>query len=141
MTQEDAWALPLPPAELLAWAWQRWEVEVMHRELKSGFGLGDQQQWHPRIAALVTQCVVWTYAMLVLAAQETWGTGPPPAASRWHRGRRWTPREAVSCVREELWRGHVGPMEAIPPVIPSTPAENPVETAGWPAWLRTLHAL
>jgi hypothetical protein len=74
--------------DLVHWAWQRWEVEVMHRELKCGFGLGDQQQWHPTSAALVPQWVVWTYAMLVLAAQETWGTGPPPAASRWHRGRR-----------------------------------------------------
>lgn len=39
------WQLPLSVAELLAWAWQRWEVEVMHRELKSSCGLGDQQAW------------------------------------------------------------------------------------------------
>ena len=37
------WDLSLPVDELLAWAWQRWEVEVMHRELKSSFGLGQQQ--------------------------------------------------------------------------------------------------
>jgi hypothetical protein len=24
----------------LFWAWQRWEVEVAHRKLKSNFGLG-----------------------------------------------------------------------------------------------------
>ena len=44
---QDTWRLPLPVAELLAWAWQRWEVEVLHRELKSGFGLGEQQATTP----------------------------------------------------------------------------------------------
>jgi hypothetical protein len=29
------WQLPLPVATLLFWAWQRWEIEVAHRELKS----------------------------------------------------------------------------------------------------------
>jgi hypothetical protein len=138
---KGTWMVPDAVPDLVRWAWQRWEVEVMHRELKSGFGLGDQQQWHPCSAALVPQWVVWTYAMLVLAAQETWGTGPPPAASRWHRGRRWTPREAVSCVRQELWSGQVGPREVIPTLRPPNPAANPVDTPGWPAWLRTLHAL
>jgi hypothetical protein len=29
--ERGSWGLPLPVAELLGWAWQRWEVEVMHR--------------------------------------------------------------------------------------------------------------
>lgn len=41
--QGDQWVLPLPIEDLLAWAWQRWEVEVAHREMKSGFGLGEKQ--------------------------------------------------------------------------------------------------
>lgn len=33
------WVLPLPLETLLFWAWQRWEVEVAHREVKTTFGL------------------------------------------------------------------------------------------------------
>lgn len=29
---EERWVLPFPAAELLAWMWQRWEIEVAHRE-------------------------------------------------------------------------------------------------------------
>ncbi|HSK83314.1 MAG TPA: hypothetical protein VK902_07890 [Rubrobacter sp.] len=42
------WVLPYPAHELLTWAWQRWEVEVCHREMKSGFGLGEAQWLGPR---------------------------------------------------------------------------------------------
>ena len=45
-----AWQLPLPVEQLLFWAWQRWEVEVAHRELKSNFGLGHKQCWQPAAA-------------------------------------------------------------------------------------------
>ena len=140
-TPKGAWVLPDPVTELVRWAWQRWEVEVMHRELKAGFGLGDQQQWSPVSAALVVPWVVWTYAVLVLAAHETWGTDPPPAASRWHRGRRWTPREALSTVRQETWTGQLLDGGPGSPGMVDIPGENPTPGTGWPAWLRTLHAL
>ena len=32
------WRLPVSEEELVYWQWQRWEVEVSHREMKSGFG-------------------------------------------------------------------------------------------------------
>ena len=51
------WALPLPVETLLFWAWQRWEIEVCHRELKTSFGLGDKQCWNP-LAAL--RSVQWS---------------------------------------------------------------------------------
>ncbi len=41
------WHLPLPVETLLAWLWQRWELEVAHREMKSGFGVGEKQCWNP----------------------------------------------------------------------------------------------
>jgi hypothetical protein len=100
-----AWVLPYPAADLLAWAWQRWEVEVMHRELKSGLGLGQQQAWHPVAAVTTTQWVVWTYAMLMLAGYHAWGWSASPTATRWYRGRRWTVRDVLTAVRSELWRG------------------------------------
>lgn len=106
---EDAqgqWALPLPLADLLGWAWQRWEVEVMHRELKSGFGLGDAQAWSAGGAMGTTAWVLWTYALVILVAYEVWGLGPAPGPDlgRWYRPRRWAIGRVRQEVRAELWQ-------------------------------------
>jgi hypothetical protein len=99
------WVLPLPLTELLGWAWQRWEVEVMHRELKSGFGLGDQQAWSASGALGSTAWVLWTYALVILAAYAVWGLGPAPGPDlgRWYRPRRWAIGRVRQEVRAELW--------------------------------------
>jgi hypothetical protein len=107
------WSLPLPVADLVAWAWQRWEVEVMHRELKSGFGLGQQQAWSPSAAALVIPWVVWLYATLMLAGYLAWGWEQAARQAVWQRRRRWTVRDVVQAVQQELW--HL-PDVPIPPV-------------------------
>ncbi len=43
-------ACRFPIATLLAWLWQRWEIEVAHREMKSGLGVGEKQCWNTRSA-------------------------------------------------------------------------------------------
>lgn len=48
--------LPLPAPELLAWLWQRWELEVAHREMKAGFGVGQKQCWNRRSAVCNGAC-------------------------------------------------------------------------------------
>ena len=98
------WVLPASVAEVVAWAWQRWEVEVMHRELKSGFGLGEQQAWSPLAASLVIPWVVWLYAALMLAGYLAWGWEPASRQARWQRQRRWTARDVAVAVQQELWR-------------------------------------
>lgn len=104
--ERGRWDLPLPVAELLAWAWQRWEVEVMHRELKSGFGLGDQQAWSAAGAVTTTAWVLWAYAALILAGYRCWGLGqaPGPDVGRWWRPRRWSIGRLLQTVRAELWQ-------------------------------------
>ncbi len=106
MTSEDEWTVPLPLSELLAWAWQRWEVEVMHRELKSGFGLGEQQAFSDQGAATVIPWMLWVYALLILTGYHCWGLGPGdlPALGRWWRPRRWSVGQLLHGVRQELWQ-------------------------------------
>jgi hypothetical protein len=106
MTQEDTWDLPIPLAELLAWAWQRWEVEVMHRELKSGFGLGQQQAFSDQGAAQVVPWVVWVYALLILTGYRTWGlgSGTGPDLGGWSTPRRWSIGRLRQELRQELWQ-------------------------------------
>jgi len=104
--QDDQWVLPLPAAEVLAWAWQRWEVEVCHRELKSGFGLGEMQCWGVISTVLATQWQAWLYGVLVLAGYRTWGlTGSPftPPARWWGGAPRWSLGTLWRGYRQALW--------------------------------------
>lgn len=102
------WVLPLPVADLLFWAWQRWEVEVAHRELKSNFGLGNKQCWQPTAAVLSVQWSAWVYALLLLAGYRCWGlTGAPAVPTRWWRGSgRWSLNTLWRGYRAALWGDH-----------------------------------
>lgn len=106
MTSEDEWDLVLPLCELLAWSWQRWEVEVMHREIKSGFGLGEQQAFSDQGAATVIPWMVWVYALLILTGYLNWDLGPGtvPDLGRWHHARRWSCGRLWQGLRKELWQ-------------------------------------
>lgn len=99
------WVLPLPIELLLAWLWQRWEIEVAHREMKSGLGVGEKQCWQIRSAVLSVQWSVWVYAVLLLAGYRTWGLcGGPATPARWWPGaKRWSFNTLWRSYRSELW--------------------------------------
>lgn len=105
VAQDGAWQLPLPITTLLAWLWQRWELEVTHREMKSGLGVGEIQCWSQRGAVLSVQWSVWFYAVLLLTGYRTWGlVQGPPALGRWRRhARRWSISTLLRGFRAELW--------------------------------------
>lgn len=109
-TQDELgnWVMPLPVETLLFWAWQRWELEVAHRELKSNFGLGNKQCWQPDAAILSVQWSAWLYAVLLLAGYRTWGlTGSPQVPTRWWRGSgRWSLNTLWRGYRSALWGNH-----------------------------------
>ena len=106
--KDGQWTLPLPLETLLFWAWQRWEVEVAHRELKSAFGLGEKQSWHPEGAVRTVQWSAWVYAVLVLAGYRAWGLqGGPRSPARWWRGGgRWSLNTLWRAYRAAWWGGH-----------------------------------
>lgn len=132
MPDQAGWRLPLSDTELLEWAWQRWELEVTHRELKSGLGLGEKQCWNKHSAILSVQWSAWVYAVLVLAGFRTWGLfdGPRPPGRWWHGASRWS--------LTTLWRGYRS-------ALWGTPQFRAVWTAtgdNWQkkeAWLAGLH--
>lgn len=89
---DGTWELPVSIEDLLFWAWQRWELEVTHREMKTDFGVGDKQCWNDLSAVRSVQWGAWVYAVLVLAGYRTWGlSGSPPLTTAWWSGaRRWS---------------------------------------------------
>lgn len=108
LDEAGAWTLPLPVDQLLFWTWQRWEVEVAHRELKSNFGLGNKQCWQPMAAILSVQWSAWVYALLLLAGYRAWGlTHAPAVPTRWWRGSgRWSLNTLWRGFRTALWGAH-----------------------------------
>lgn len=100
-----AWVLPMPAENLIFWAWQRWEIEVCHRELKTTFGLGDKQCWNPEAAVASVQWSAWVYALMVLAGYETWGLcDAPQVPTGWWRGNgRWSFNTLWQSFRAALW--------------------------------------
>lgn len=117
------WTMPYPAEELLCWAWQRWEVEVCHREMKTGFGLGEAQCWGPRSAVLCVRWGAWVYGVLVLAGFRAWGLGRGPIRppGRWWCGAgRWSLGSLWRGYRAELWGA-----EEFRPIFAPT-------GAGWP---------
>ena len=102
---DGPWQLPVPIETLLAWLWQRWELEVAHREMKSGFGVGEKQCWNPRSSISSVQWNVWVYALLLLSAYRTWGLlHAPPIPTRWWSGaQRWSFNTLWRQFRSAFW--------------------------------------
>jgi hypothetical protein len=105
-TAAGAWVLPAPVETVLRWAWQRGEVEGMHRERKSSGGRGSPQAGSPIAAQPVIPWVVWTYAVLILTGYRVWGLarGPVPDLGRWWQARRWSLSRLWQGLRQELWQ-------------------------------------
>lgn len=104
--EDGRWKLPLALDEVVVWLWQRWEVEVAHREMKSGVGVGEMQCWNRVSAVATVQWGMWLYGTCVLAGYRTWGIcGGPQPAGRWRK-------EAGRWSFTTLWRSvRVGLME------------------------------
>jgi hypothetical protein len=103
---KDVWSLPLPLAHLLAWLWQRWELEVAHRQMKSGLGLGEKQCWNDKATLSTVQWSAWVYALMMLAGFRAWGNDcalKPPGL--WQpTPRRWSFNTVWRGVRTEMWQ-------------------------------------
>jgi hypothetical protein len=108
LDEQGQCVLPLPVKTLLFWAWQRWEIEVCHRELKSNFGLGQKQCWNPIAAVASVQWSAWVYALMLMAGYRTWGlANAPPVPTRWWRGSgRWSLNTLWRGFRAALWGDH-----------------------------------
>lgn len=116
---DGSWKLPHPVPTLLAWCWQRWEIEVTHRELKTGFGVGQGQQWNQHSAFMYVRWQVAVYSVLVMAAYQCWRLEPDPnrQASPWWRGSgRWSLDQVRQAFRREI-----GGLAEFRPVWTGTP--------------------
>ncbi|MCB0061758.1 MAG: hypothetical protein KDE19_06580 [Caldilineaceae bacterium] len=104
--KNGVWSLPLPVPLLLALLWQRWELEVAHRQMKTGLGLGEKQCWNDAATVATIQWSVWIYALIMLSGYRVWKheTGPH-APGLWRKpNQRWSFTVVCQSLRRELWQ-------------------------------------
>lgn len=65
--------LTTPVEKLIQAYFDRWEIEVNHRDQKSMFGVGEAQVWSEPAALRLPQFLVAVYAMLLLASLLSYG--------------------------------------------------------------------
>jgi hypothetical protein len=94
------------PRRLLQIYFDRWQIEVNHREEKDTLGVGQAQLWNPIGVPKQPALVVAAYSALMLAALKTFGPqrGPAYAAlPRWRRGaKRPSCLDLITLLRKEV---------------------------------------
>ncbi len=115
------------PAEDLVQAYlNRWQIEVLHRDLKDGLGVGQVQAWSDKTNDKIHGAQVATYSMLSLAVLRTFEgrrTAAFPELPLWRKGRapaRPSRHEVITLLRNELLKsGFFAPPD--PPHPPKMP--------------------
>ena len=96
------------PASAIQHYFHRWQIEVNHRDVKDGFGVGDAQVRHPRSVSRQFNFHALLSSMLALAGLDAYGYGrtnnyaPRP---KWRNDPRSRPSaiDLKSQLRQELW--------------------------------------
>lgn len=120
------------PAQALIQAYlDRWQIEVLHHDLKSGLGLGQAQVWSDESVPRLHPAVVAAYAMLTLAALDCLGpqrVAAFPPLPLWRRRRpqlRASQADLITLLRNDL--AHHGPLRP-----PAPPRRDTIPLAtGW----------
>lgn len=105
----------VPLADLLQEYLWRWDIEVNFRDEKGLLGVSEAQVRSPAAVRRQPACAVAAYALLLLAAHQTYGPDRlPPAVplAKWRRReppRRPTTGLLINQLRVELWSRHLRP--------------------------------
>lgn len=94
------------PKQLLQIYFDRWQIEVNHREEKDTLGVGQAQLWNPVAVPKQPALVVASYSALLLASLKTFGPerGAPYAAlPKWRRNaKRPSCLDLVALLRKQV---------------------------------------
>ncbi|MCC5841856.1 MAG: transposase [Opitutales bacterium] len=93
----------------------RWDIEVNHRDEKSILGVGQAQVRNPHSVQNIPASAVAAFAMLHLAAIQTYGQGGQPTAitpPKWRNAKkkkRPSTQDLINELRRELWAQAIRP--------------------------------
>lgn len=127
--------LTSPAADLVQAYLDRWQIEVLHRDLKNGIGVGQVQVWNEEANDKVHGAQVATYSMLCLASIRAFDgrrTGDFPELPRWRKGRppsRPSQHDLITMLRNDLLCfGRLTPPNGTKPKLPKGWALSARET-------------
>jgi hypothetical protein len=93
------------PRQLIQIYFDRWQIEVNHREEKDTLGVGQAQLWNPRGVPRQPVLVVAAYSALLLAALQAFGPARGPAYAALPKWRRHAKRpsclDLITLLRNE----------------------------------------
>ena len=104
--------LRIPAQDLIEMYFDRWEIEVNHREEKSFFKIGDGQQQTPQSVSHWIPWMVALYSILILSSIRAYGlhhsTGPYRPIAKWQRkkSQRPTINDRIILFRQEVLDHH-----------------------------------
>lgn len=107
--------LTSPADELIQAYLDRWQIEVLHRDLKSGLGVGQVQAFSHEANEKVHGAQVAAYSMLNLAGLEAFAGGRTdefPELSAWRKRRpplRMSQHDLITMLRNEFAKGREFP--------------------------------
>jgi hypothetical protein len=108
--RDGKWQIPFSLQEIIQGTWHRWEVEVCHREIKTGFGLGQMQCWSKNGSTNSVKFMAWAYTTLILAgykASQGLLNSKWNAPGQWNKKRRrWSLNTLLQVLRRELCNVH-----------------------------------
>lgn len=112
--------LTTPVRDLIQAYLDRWQIEVLHREVKTGLGVGQAQVWNPLSVQRVPSSFAAFWALVTLVALRTEG---PRRTAAYPERPPWYPQEPLDRpssedIRQLLWTS----LER-----EETPSANPIE--------------
>lgn len=116
--------LDAPPAQILAWFVQRWQLEVTFHALRAHLGMETQRQWTPLAIARTTPALLGLFSLVTLLAHPALSApGVPLPRTAWYAKPLPTFADALAVVRRRLWTALLfqpSPLLADPQQIPRT---------------------
>jgi hypothetical protein len=96
------------PEEILAWAVQRWSLEVTFEEVRAHLGVETQRQWSDLAIARTTPVRLGLFSVVTLLALSWHADGSLIAkgAARYAKGSA-TFSDCIRLAREKIWRGRI----------------------------------
>jgi hypothetical protein len=96
--------LTLPPAQILTWFVQRWQLEVTFEEVRAHLGVETQRQWSDLAIARTTPALLALFSLVTLLAHQLLHGQPLPARqAAWYTKSLATFSDTLALVRAQLW--------------------------------------
>jgi hypothetical protein len=95
------------PDEILSYYAQRWNIEVFFEEVRACLGFETQRGWCASTIGRTTPCLFGVFTLVVVMAKRLFPQELPVRQSAWYTKDEATFRDALSAVREHIWKHNI----------------------------------